>query len=139
MKLQLRFRALGASLVDVFTSRVDLAAAELEDLFLRAGHMLVLVVASSLAAAFALMFLGLAAVVAVPEPYRWIPALGCGWFFGAFALTCAWTLRRHLRDMPAPFAGTRDVLHRDAGALRPTLENAAHTATSTAGVEPPPS
>jgi uncharacterized membrane protein YqjE len=119
MILKDRFCALGNSLIGALTSRLDLAAAELEDLLLRAGVMLVLLLASALLITIALSFLGLAVILAVSEPYRWIPALGFMAFFGVVGLICIMAFRRALRNAPPPFSSIRDVLQRDAAALRP--------------------
>jgi len=115
---------MGNSLIGVFTSRMELAMTELEDLLLRLAAMLTLLLAATLFIALALLFLGLAIVWATPEPYRWIPALGLMALFGLGGAFCAIWLHRNLRDMPSPFAGTRDVLHRDASALRPDAREA---------------
>lgn len=125
MQLKQRFRVFLAVLVDAFTSRVDLAAAEFEDLVLRLGGLIALIVGGALLVCCTLLFLGLTVMMAVPENYRWLAALVSTLFFGSSALGCLWFLRKSLREMPAPFASTRDVLRRDAAALRPVMEEAA--------------
>jgi uncharacterized membrane protein YqjE len=131
MPLHQQLRGFLATLADAFTSRVDLASAEFEDLILRLGAALALFVAGMLLAVAALLFLGLAVILAVPDAYRWIPALAFMVFFALGALACGLWLRKSLREMPAPFASTRDVLHRDVEALRPILEPAAASPDST--------
>lgn len=141
MQLKQRFRVFLAVLVDAFTSRVDLVAAEFEDLVLRLGGLITLVVACTLLACFTLLFLGLTVMMAVPENYRWLAALLFTLFFGSSAVGCLWYLRKSLREMPAPFASTRDVLRRDAAALRPIKEEAAtmEPEPSAAPAKPAPS
>ncbi len=124
MNLKQRLRMFLAVLVDTFTSRVELASAELEDLLLRLGGLLALMQVCILLACTALLFLGLTVILAVPENYRWIPALTFTVLFGCSAAFSVWRLRKTLREMPAPFGSTRDVLRRDAAALRPIIDPA---------------
>jgi uncharacterized membrane protein YqjE len=138
MHLKQRFRVFLAALVDAFTSRLDLAAAELEDLLLRLGGLIAFVVAGALLACFTLLFLGLTVMLAVPENYRWLAALLFTLFFAGSTAGCVWYLRKSLREMPAPFASTRDVLRRDAAALRPVMEEAAAPEPAAPEAKPEP-
>jgi uncharacterized membrane protein YqjE len=115
-----RLRAVLATLVDGFSSRFDLASIELEDLLVRLGFIVALLVAGSLAAGFSLFFLSWVFVEVMPQGYHWIAALVLALLYGAGAGYAYTRLRQILREMPPPFATTRDVLRRDIAALRPS-------------------
>jgi uncharacterized membrane protein YqjE len=119
MHLKDRFRTLSATVVEIFITRFELATAELHDLVLRVVLLLAVVTACVMAVFATVMFFGLTIVLAVPDGYRWIPALVCCLAFAATAVAAGFTLRRMARELPAPFAGTRDVLRRDVAAIRP--------------------
>jgi uncharacterized membrane protein YqjE len=113
-----RLRAVFATLAEGISSRFDLASVELEDLLARLGVILALILMVGLTAGSAILFLALAIVFVIPPGVRWIVALV---FFLTFSGGAAWAwtqLRAAIRAMPAPFATTRDVLRRDAAALR---------------------
>jgi uncharacterized membrane protein YqjE len=128
-----RLRSVLATLVDGFSTRFDLASVELEDLLARLGVMVGLILAGSLAAGFALFFLSWSIVEAMAQPHRWIAALALALLYGVgagFAWKC---LRQALREMPAPFAATRNVLRRDIAALRPVEPPESSTPDSASG------
>ena len=117
-----RLRAVFATLAEGISSRFDLASVELEDLLARLGVIVVLILVVCLAAGSAILFLGLAIVFMIPPGLRWIVALVFALAFGGGAAWAWAALRAALRAMPAPFATTRDVLRRDAAALRHSAE-----------------
>ena len=132
-----RLRAVLTTVVDGFSTRFDLAAVELEDLLARLGVMVGLILAGALAAGFALFFLSWAIVEAMPPGHRWIAALALALLYGTgagFAYKC---LRRALREMPTPFATTRDVLRRDIASLRPVEPAASPAPDPTPGDNAP--
>jgi len=128
-----RLRAVIATFVDGFSTRFDLASVELEDLLARLGVMVALILAGALAAGFALFFLSWAIVEAMPQNHRWMAALALALLYGAGAFFAYKHLRRALREMPAPFATTRDVLRRDIAALRPIEPSASPTSEPVSG------
>ncbi|MGA2053109.1 MAG: phage holin family protein [Opitutales bacterium] len=115
-----RLRAVFATLVDGFSTRFDLASVEFEDLLARLGVIVALILAGALSAGFALFFLSWAIVEFMPQGDRWLAAFALALLYAGGSWYAYERLCRCLRQMPKPFATTREVLRRDLAALRPT-------------------
>jgi uncharacterized membrane protein YqjE len=114
-----RLRAVLATLVDGISTRFDLASVELEDLLARLGVIVALILAGALSAGFSLFFLSWAIVESMPQGTRWLAAFALALLYAGGSWYAYERLRQCVREMPKPFATTREVLRRDIAALRP--------------------
>jgi uncharacterized membrane protein YqjE len=111
-------RNLGASVLALIRTRVELVATELAEEKERRKEMLVLAVTAALFLALGLLLVAFLVVVLFWDSYRLIAICGVTLLYlgiGAWALL---TLRRKVRENPPPFAATLAEFDQDMELLR---------------------
>jgi uncharacterized membrane protein YqjE len=109
---------LGASMLALLRTRIELATVEFEEGLERTKEMLVLVLCGVLLAQFALLFASLFVVAYFWDTNRLAAIAGVALFYVALALFAFARLRQRARDKPASFAASLSELEQDAAALR---------------------
>lgn len=112
-------QSLGASLLALARTRLELFSTELQEELTRLIFGVVGTVAVLLLAALGAAFAALALLIALPAEHRVLAAAGiAAAFFGAAALA-AWSMRRATREKPRLLAASLAELERDYEAVRP--------------------
>lgn len=111
-------RRVGAAILALTGTRVELAGVELREETLRAGRLLLLGAIAVLLLSAALIFAGAFVVVAVGAENRLFALGAIVAIYAAAAVGLLLKIRTSLRDGPAPFAATVRELRADVDALR---------------------
>ena len=112
-------QSLGASLLALARTRLELFGTELQEELTRLFFTLIGAVAVLLLAALGLGFAGLALLIALSPEYRVLAAAATGIVLLVLAFAAAWSLRRLAFETPPVFLASMTELERDREALQP--------------------
>jgi len=116
--LSIAARRLSASLIEGLQLRLDLLALELGEERRRLSQLVLSTLALSLALFMVFLCINVALLILFWEEHRIPVALGMCGFYGALAAVLAFVIVRRIRRGAQAFAATREVLEKDAQALR---------------------
>jgi uncharacterized membrane protein YqjE len=109
---------LGASVLAMLRTRIELACVEFVEAREHIRDMVVLAAVGSVLGLFALLFASLFVVAYFWDSYRLAAVGGVTLFYVAVTVLVFARLRKIARDAPAPFSATLEELENDAAALR---------------------
>lgn len=111
-------RALGATVIELVRTRVELAVVELQEEGQRRTRMLALAAAAGAFLALAALLLAAFIVIAFWDNHRLLAAAGVTAAYAGLGVWALLRLKRLDRESPAPFEATLAELAKDVEALR---------------------